>query len=168
MSWKPLKRLEKFVRKDIGYENLAIAAALAGAGYLAYSAYAGAGTAATAGSTVGSTLGSMAGTAGTAGTTAGTTAATTVGTTAATTAGWTTGNTLTAASIGMQGVNSYQQAEASKKAQAIYEKQQEEAQKLAMAQRKDSLTRLRKGYDTANYSVSSPQNQQGQGRIVLG
>lgn len=164
MSWKPLKRLEKFVRKDIGYENLAIAAALAGAGYLAYSAYAGAGTAATAGSTVGSTLGSLAGTAGTAGTTAGTTAATT----AATTAGWTTGNTLTAVSAGMQGVNSYQQAEASKKAQAEYERQQEEAQKLSMAQRKESLTRLRKGYDTANYSVSSPQNQQGQGRIVLG
>lgn len=161
MSWKPLKRLEKFVRKDIGYENLAIAAALAGAGYLAYSAYAGAGTVATAGSTAGSTLGSLAGTAGT---TAGTTAATT----AATTAGWTTGNTLTAVSAGMQGVNSYQQAEASKKAQAEYERQQEEAQKLSMAQRKESLTRLRKGYDTANYSVSSPQNQQGQGRIVLG
>ncbi len=154
MSWKPLKKLEKFVRKDIGYDKLAIAAALAGAGYLAYSAYAGAGTAAA-----------------TAGTTAATTTGTAAGTTAATTTastGWTTGNTLAAVSAGMQGVSSYQQAEASKKAQAEYERQQAEAEKLAMAQRKDSLTRLRKSYDTANYSVSSPQNQQGQGRIVLG
>lgn len=160
MSWKPLKKLEKFVRKDIGYDKLAIAAALAGAGYLAYSAYAGAG--ATAATTAATTAGS------TAGTTAATTAATTAGATTAATTGWTTGNTLAAVNAGIQGINSYQQEQAQKKAQAEYERQQAEAEKLAMAQRKDSLTRLRKSYDTANYSVSSPQNQQGQGRIVLG
>lgn len=164
MSWKPLKKLEKFVRKDIGYDKLAIAAALAGAGYLAYSAYAGAG--ATAATTAATTAGSTAGT--TAATTAATTAGTTAGATTAATTGWTTGNTLAAVNAGMQGISSYQQEQAQKKAQAEYERQQAEAEKLAMAQRKDSLTRLRKSYDTANYSVSSPQSQQGQGRIILG